>query len=73
MKRFQNIAGVGPVVAYAFVAHVGDGSRFSRIAQVSNYLGFVPRFDYFGTIKRHGHISKRGNGYFGGNWYRWLG
>ena len=66
MKRLQGIAGVGPVVAYAFVAHVGDGSRFSKGAQVSNYLGFVPRLDYSGTIQRQGHISKRGNGYLRG-------
>jgi len=66
MKLLQNIAGVGPVVAYAFVAHVGDGSRFSKGAQVSNYLGFVPRLDYSGTIQRQGHISKRGNGYLRG-------
>ena len=66
MKRLQTIAGVGPVVAYAYVAHVGDGSRFSRGSQVSNYLGFVPRLDYSGTIERHGHITKRGNGYLRG-------
>jgi transposase len=66
MKLLQNIAGVGPVVAYAFVAHVGDGNRFSKGAQVSNYLGFVPRLDYSGTIQRQGHISKRGNGYLRG-------
>jgi transposase len=61
MKRLQSIAGVGAIVAYAFIAHVGDGSRFSKAAQVSNYIGFVPRLDYSGTIQRHGHISKRGN------------
>jgi transposase len=33
---------------------------------VSNYLGFVPRLDYSGTIRRHGHITKRGNGYLRG-------
>ena len=66
MKNLQTIAGVGPVVAYAFVAHVGDGSRFSSGSQVSNYLGFVPRLDYSGTIQRHGHITKRGNGYLRG-------
>jgi len=63
MKHLQTIAGVGPIVAYAYVAHVGDGSRFSKGAQVSNYLGFVPRLYYSGTIQRHGHIRKRGNGY----------
>ena len=66
MKRLQSIAGVGPIVAYAYVSHVGDGSRFSNGAQVSNYLGFVPRLDYSGTIQRQGHISKRGNGYLRG-------
>jgi len=66
MKLLQNIAGVGPVVAYGFVAHVGDGSRFSKGAQVSNYLGFVPRLDYSGTIQRQGHITKRGNAYLRG-------
>jgi transposase len=66
MKRLQTIAGVGPVVAYAYVAHVGDGSRFGKGSQVSNYIGFVPRLDCSGTIQRHGHISKRGNGYLRG-------
>jgi transposase len=66
MKRLQTIAGVGPVIAYAFLAHVGDGSRFTKGAQVSNYLGFVPRLDYSGTIQRQGHITKRGNGYVRG-------
>ena len=66
IKRLQTITGVGPVVAYAYVAHVGDGSRFSSGSQVSNYLGFVPRLDYSGTIQRQGHITKRGNGYLRG-------
>ena len=66
MERLQTIAGVGPIVAYAFVAHVGDGSRFSTGSQVSNYLGFAPRLDYSGTIQRQGHITKRGNGYLRG-------
>ena len=63
MKLLQSVAGVGPVVSYAFVAHVGDGNRFSSGAQVSNFIGFVPRLDFSGTIKRSGGISKRGNGY----------
>jgi len=66
MKRIQSIPGVGAIVAYAFVAHVGDGSRFSKGAQVSNYIGFVPRLDYSGETQRHGHITKRGNAYLRG-------
>jgi transposase len=45
MKRLQSIAGVGPIVAYAYTAHVGDGSRFSKGAQVRHYIGFGPRLD----------------------------
>ena len=66
MKNLQTVPGVGPVVAYAFAAHVGDGSRFSAGSQVSNYIGFVPRLDYSGTIQRRGHITKRGNAYLRG-------
>jgi len=66
MKNLQTIPGVGPVVAYAFAAHVGDGSRFNTGAQVSNYIGFVPRLDYSGTIQREGPITKHGNGYLRG-------
>jgi transposase len=66
IKRLQSIAGVGAIVAYAFVAHVGDGSRFSKGAQVSNFIGFVPRLDFSGPIQRQGHITKRGNGYLRG-------
>ena len=66
MQKLQTIPGVGPVVAYAFYAHVGDGSRFSTGAQVSNYIGFVPRLDFSGTIQRNGHITKHGNAYLRG-------
>jgi len=66
MKNLQTIPGVGPVVAYAFAAHVGDGSRFSAGAQVSNFIGFVPRLDYSGTIQHNGHITKRGNSFLRG-------
>jgi len=66
MKILQTIPGVGPIVAYAFTAHVGDGSRFSKGAQVSNYIGFVPRLDYSGTTQRNGPITKQGNGYLRG-------
>ncbi|MDR1074580.1 MAG: transposase [Treponema sp.] len=64
MKALQTVAGVGLVIAYA--AHVGDGSRFKKGKQVSNYLEFVLRLDYSGTIQRQGRISKRGKGYVQG-------
>jgi transposase len=66
MKLLQTVAGAGPIIAYAFLAHVGDGSRFEAVGQVSNFLGFVPKLDFSGTIHREGHITKRGNGYLRG-------
>ena len=66
MKILQTIPEVGTVVAHAFTAPVGDSSRFSKGAQVSNYIWFVLRLDYSGTIQHNGHITKRGNGYLRG-------
>jgi transposase len=63
MKLLMTVVGVGPLIAYAFLAHVGDGSRFSAVGQVSNFLGFVPKLDYSGTIQRQGQT---GNGYLRG-------
>jgi len=66
MQNLQTIPGVGPVVAYAFAAYMGDGSRFSTGAHVSNFIGFVPRLDYSETIQRTGAITKHRNGYVKG-------
>jgi transposase len=63
IERLQGVPGVGPVVSLAYLAYVGDGSRFENAAQVSNYLGLVPRVDISGTLVRYGGITKAGNGY----------
>ena len=55
----MSIPGVGPDTALAFLAFVGDGSRFSRAAEVSNYIGLVPRVDNSGDTVRYGHINKK--------------
>jgi len=62
IKRLQSVPGVGPMVAYAFVAHVG-AERYEKASQVSNYLGLVPRVYISGETVRYGRITKRGNGY----------
>jgi transposase len=51
------------LVALAFVSYVGDVKRFENAAQVSNYLGLVPRVSISGTIEKVGGITKQGNGY----------
>jgi len=62
IERLQSIPGVGPKVAFAFVAHVA-AERFENAGQVSNYLGLVPRVYMSGDTVRYGKITKRGNGY----------
>jgi len=62
IERLQSVPGVGPMVAFAFVAHVG-AERFENSGQVSNYLGLVPRVYISGLTVRYGRITKRGNGY----------
>ena len=56
----MSVPGVGPSMAMAFLSHIGDGSRFSNAAQVSNFIGFVPRIYFSGQSERTGHITKRG-------------
>jgi transposase len=46
-------------LAAAFLAHVGDGSRFSRPAEVANYVALVPTLDCSGQSGHYGHIGKR--------------
>lgn len=52
--------GVGLSTAMAFLAYVGDGSRFSNAHQVSNFVGMTPRVYASGETTRMGGITKRG-------------
>ena len=65
IQRLQTVPGVGPKVAFAFVAHVA-AERFENGDQVANYLGLVPRVYISGDTVRYGRITKRGNGYIRG-------
>jgi transposase len=60
IERVESVPGVGLMTAYAFTAYV-KAERFERGAQVANYLGLVPSIDFSCTIKKTGHITKRGN------------
>jgi transposase len=62
IQRLQSVPGVGPKIAFAFSAYVNE-ERFEHGAQVSNFLGLVPRVYQSGTLVRYGRITKRGNGY----------
>jgi len=62
LQRLQEIPGVGPMVSFAFSAHVG-ADRFENAGQLSNYLGLVPRVYMSGDTVRYGSITKRGNSF----------
>jgi len=53
--------GVGPITALAFVATMGDVTRFPRGKQVASYLGLIPSERSSSNKRRLGSISKQGN------------
>ena len=59
--RLMEIPGVGRQLSSAFVAFIGDGSRYPNAAAVGAAAGLVPRIDISSSIKRLGHITKCGN------------
>jgi transposase len=61
--RIHKIPGIGPVVATAIVAAIGNGAAFSKGREFAAWLGIVPRqYSTGGKAKLFG-ISKRGNAY----------
>jgi transposase len=61
--RLRQIPGVGPIVATALVAAVGNGAQFRRARDMAAWIGLVPRQHSTGGRSRLLGISKRGNGY----------
>jgi transposase len=61
VKRLQSAPGIGPVLATALLAFIGDPHRFQRGKQVAAYAGLVPRVFQSGARCRHGRITKSGN------------
>ena len=57
------VHGVGPLVALAFVATIGDPRRFSKSRIVGPYLGLVPRLDQSGKHDPALSITKCGDRY----------
>jgi transposase len=61
--RIQQIPGIGPVVATAIVAAIGNGAAFRKGREFSAWLGIVPKQHSTGGKARLLGISKRGNTY----------
>ena len=66
-RRLEQIPGVGPVVATALIAEVGDWKEFSSGRSLAAWIGLVPKQHSTGGKERLGAISKQGNRYL-----RWL-
>ena len=62
-QRLQHIPGVGPLVATAMVAAIGNGSAFVKGRDFAAWLGLVPRQHSTGGKAKLLGISKRGNPY----------
>ncbi len=66
-RRLEGIPGVGPIVATALIAEVGDWKAFSSGRNLAAWIGLVPKQHSTGGKDRLGGISKQGNRYL-----RWL-
>jgi len=62
-KRLQQLRGVGPIIATALVAAVGNAEQFAKGRQMSAALGLTPRQHSSGGKERLLGISKRGDAY----------
>ena len=63
MGRVQELRGIGPLIATALVAMIGDGRQFKNGRQVAVALGLTPRQHSSGNKERILGISKRGDSY----------
>ena len=61
VKSLQDIPGVGPVVALAYVLSIEDPGRFRRSRDVPGYLGLRPTLRASAATVRQGHITKQGD------------
>jgi transposase len=66
-RRLEEIPGIGPIVATALVAEVGDWKQFRSGRSLAAWIGLVPKQHSTGGKDRLGSITKQGNRYL-----RWL-
>jgi transposase len=66
-RRLEEIPGIGPIVATALVAEIGDWDAFRSGRNLAAWIGLVPKQHSTGGKQRLGRITKQGNRYL-----RWL-
>ena len=57
-KRLMTLPSIGPITASAFIAALDDAARFDGAAQVTSYLGLVPREYSSGEHQHRGRILR---------------
>jgi transposase len=62
-QRLMTVPGVGPIIASAVVAAIGNGAGFKQGRDLGAWLGLVPKQESTGDRTILGKISKRGNKY----------
>ena len=62
-RRLASIPGIGPIVASALAATLGDARQFRSGRELAAWLGLVPRQSSTGGKQRLGGISKQGDRY----------
>jgi transposase len=62
-RRLRQIPGIGPLIATAIIAAIGNGSAFHRGREFAAWVGLVPRQHSTGGKTKLLGISKRGNQY----------
>jgi transposase len=66
-QRLMSIPGIGPFLALALRAEIGDANRFALSAQLRSYSGLTPRVIQSADRDTRGPITKLGN-----RWLRYL-
>jgi transposase len=66
-RRLEEIPGIGPIVATALVAEIGDWKAFRSGRSLAAWIGLVPKQHTTGGKDKLGSITKQGNRYL-----RWL-
>src|SRR5512136_2616390 len=66
-RRLEEIPGIGPIVATALIAEVGDWREFRSGRNLAAWIGLVPKQYTTGGKDKLGSITKQGNRYL-----RWL-
>jgi transposase len=62
-RRLMTVPGIGPIIAGAMVAAIGNGAAFARGRDFAAWLGLVPKQMSTGDRTIFGRITKRGNRY----------